>query len=407
MRVANVRITTPEAGARFTIPDFILHDANPYDSDGDGLHNIGEFVVGSDPNNTDSDDDDILDGAEVRQGTDPNGKNLARTGIVAALDTPGTAVDICAVNDVAIIADSDKGISVFNVFNGMNPIVIAQIDTPGSALAVACSGDRVVVGDGYAGVAIVDISDPPAGEILYQIDLDSRCQAVASGGGIAYAGLRTGRVAAIEIARGFVLDELPVSGQAIHDLVLEGDYLYALTQERLHVVEFADGALKEVSQVASPGGGVLSGDRRKRLFVGGGIAYGVNLRGYNTIDVSDPRSPSLILFNPVIQAGWMQIVLNGSGLGLAAYGLAPQISENHNVYLYDVSDPMVNDAFVSEFRTPGAARAVAIYNGIGYVAAHENGLQVINYLSFDTKATLPKLPCRPNLEGNSRSRKEN
>ena len=64
------------------------------DADDDGLHDEGELIMGTDPNNPDSNADGVLDGAEVQQGTDPLSGRPVRTGIIATVDTPGTAVTI-------------------------------------------------------------------------------------------------------------------------------------------------------------------------------------------------------------------------------------------------------------------------------------------------------------------------
>ena len=41
--------------------------------------------------------------------------------------------------DLAIVAELDKGVSVFNIFNGLNPTLIAHVPTPGTAQRVAVS----------------------------------------------------------------------------------------------------------------------------------------------------------------------------------------------------------------------------------------------------------------------------
>src|SRR5207247_1422612 len=115
------------------------------------------------------------------------------------------AVDVCAFNDIVVVADSERGISVFNVFNRMAPLIIAQVDTPGTAQRVSCSGNLIAVADGAAGLAVVDITDPPAAHIRQQEvvgGFDGGLQDLASvaspyistpnrrlfvGGGIAYA----------------------------------------------------------------------------------------------------------------------------------------------------------------------------------------------------------------------------
>ena len=104
---------------------------------------------------TDSDGDGIPDLVELQQGTDPFDGLPTRTGIVASVATPGTAVDLCAADDLVILAELERGISVFNIFDPLNPTLVAQVDTPGRARAVASSGDLVAVADDEAGLAVI------------------------------------------------------------------------------------------------------------------------------------------------------------------------------------------------------------------------------------------------------------
>ncbi|MGE4182392.1 MAG: hypothetical protein AB7J34_21405, partial [Limisphaerales bacterium] len=180
--------TTPATGRAFEFPPVPLGQAISSDDDGDDLRAEGEFIMGTDPSNPDSDGDGILDGAEVRQGLDPLSGRAARTGIIRTADTPGTAVDICAVNDLAIVADGPAGVSVFNIFNAMNPVIVAQVDTPGFARAVSCDGDLIAVADGPAGLALIDIGDPPAAGIVRQMNLGSDARAVTVSADLAFVG---------------------------------------------------------------------------------------------------------------------------------------------------------------------------------------------------------------------------
>ena len=58
------------------------------DSDGDGLSDSEEALLGTDPNNADSDGDGISDGDEVANGTDPltASKHKAKSGCAGGGD---------------------------------------------------------------------------------------------------------------------------------------------------------------------------------------------------------------------------------------------------------------------------------------------------------------------------------
>jgi len=386
LKVGFSEFTTPGSGERFEFPRILVKpDAMP-DTDGDGLGAFGEFIIGTDPTNPDTDGDGIRDGVEVQQGLDPLDGLIARTGLIASVDTPGAAADVCAVNDVAIVADSELGVSIFNVFNGMNPVIIGQVDTPGIAQRVGCSGTLIAVADGPAGLAIIDIADPPAARRLHQINLGF-AQAVAAAAGVAYVGLDSGLLVSVEMASGLRIDAVSLPG-AVGDLLLSGDHLYALAGNTLVVLAYASGLLAPLSSTASPTPGGLPSER---IFIGGGIGYVVHGTGYNTFDLNNPLMPTLIAVGNTLQRGWRHLVPNGSGLGVAAASPNVGFDSASNLQLYDLRDPSQTNAFVTEFETPGVARAVAIYNGLAYVADHFHGMQVINYLAYDALGTSPTL----------------
>jgi clumping factor A len=116
------------------IPNFLdaSDGADPdADTDGDGLKDIEEVAIGTDPKDADSDDDGVLDGAEVgyKEDTDGDGKINALDpdsdddglldGTEQGKTTPGTDTDVSKGNFVAdsdpstttspVVADTDKG----------------------------------------------------------------------------------------------------------------------------------------------------------------------------------------------------------------------------------------------------------------------------------------------------------
>lgn len=400
LRIGGVELVTPDNGANFPLPDFFVSLSKTPDSDFDELSDDAEFVMGTGVDNPDTDNDGILDGAEVRNGLNPLDGLLITTGIIGSADTPGTAVDICALNDIAIVADSDRGISVFNVFNGMKPTIIAQVDTPGFATAVACSGNRIAVADGTAGLAIVDITDPPAAKIVHQVSLGGSARAVAATAGVAYVGTSSGEVVSVDLTTGTELNRLMVDSAAVQDVFIAADTLYVLVIGRVYTISLQAGELRVAGMSNSPGS-LGAGGRRLRLFGGDGLLYATHTQGYNTFNIAtDPTHPALITAGTTPQFGWKQIIANGKGanaIGIAAVSPNSTDDGQHNVSLYDVSDPTQTNRFVTEYVTPGLAAAVSIYNGLVYVADSLSGMQVVNYLASDVAATPPSITLQTNF----------
>ncbi len=385
------------------------------DADGDELPDAAEAVIGALPLNPDTDGDGLLDGAEVRQGTDPLEGLAVATGVVATLPLSGLAQDVCAMDDVALVALGAPGIAVVNVSEGLNPALAGVLDTPGSAHAVACGGRFAAVADGAAGVAVADLRDAAGPRLVRQIPIVPAVQSVAVAGTLVFAGTDRGEVVVADLLTGLTLDRVRLTGgvpggggdpalaggprphqfglEAVDDLFLAGEHLYALQPGRLHVLRWENGVLVRVGLADSPGSRGAGG-QRLRLFVEGDVAYATHTQGYHTFDVSNPADPRRISAGATASFGWKHLVGNGSGLGLAAVSPNSTFDGPHHVSLYDLSDPAVVDAFRAEFPTPGIARAVAVHNGLGYVADHDAGLQVVNYLAYDSAGRPPTITLR-------------
>ncbi|RKX35377.1 MAG: hypothetical protein DRP71_03680 [Verrucomicrobia bacterium] len=371
----------------YDLPRFNLFSlpADALDSDEDGLPDLVEDVYGTDSSNPDSDDDGIPDGAEVDQGTDPLSGLAVITGVIGTVKTPGAAIDIATGNNLAVLAEGLSGVSIVDITDFNQPTILAQFDTPGTAQRVAFSGNLVAVADGNEGLAVIDITDTTTARIIQQVNLPG-AQSIAVGAGIGYVGLSSGRVVVVDLSSGSIIDQLSLS-DPVQDLALEGDYLYALTGNRLHVISLIGDAFAVVGSVSSP----FVSSQNTRIFVGGGVAYTLHGKGYNTLDVSKPAEPVLITQGNTTQFGWRQIVANGSGLGIAAVGANSSDDGLHDISSYDLIDPALNDLFVTTFPTQGNARAVSIFNGLAYVADDSEGMQIINYLPYDANGVSPSI----------------
>lgn len=367
-------------------------DATFSDRDADGLADAVELVYGTDVNDPDTDGDGVNDGAEIEQGTNPLDGLPAITGLLTEVGVAGTANDISAVNDTAVVAGKAGGVSVFNVFNGMNPVIIGKADVAGEALAVAISGRLIAAACGSGGLAIIDISDPPNALVLHQTDLGADALSVSADTGVAYVGLANGDVVSVHMASGGVLGRVNLDNHPVHDLSPYGDYLMAVTNNPSYVVSMPlTGGLRTVAGSAYAYQSLGAGQPRLRLFAGGGVAYVTGVSGYSTLNLSNPAAPAFIAQGSTGSFGWRQIVANGSGIGVAITG--PNSTEDgpHRVALYDVSSPSQTNAFLTQFAAPDKGRALSIYNGMAYVADGTNGMAVVNYMPYDALKQAPTI----------------
>ncbi|HEY1083972.1 MAG TPA: Ig-like domain-containing protein [Prosthecobacter sp.] len=373
------------------------------DTDNDGLVDEAEKIIGTLPNLPDSDNDGILDGAEVEQGTDPLGGFIAQTGIIATAPTSGPAVDVATSNNYAVTANGAAGINVFNIVSGLNPTRMADVDTPGTAVAVAMDGAWVAVADASHGLALVSLANSADVRIVHQVAIEGGVKAVFVAGTVAYAGTESGKVVAVDMPSGLVLDEatLPAASGGIQDLAVWRDFVYVLQVGKLTTLDA--GSFTSLSSL-NLDGVVGAGGRRFRLFAGEGTLYATHTQGFNIVDTqTNPSSPVLVQHFVTGQFGWKHVVSNGSGQGIAAVSPNSTDDGEHNVELYTLGANGRLPAFGSLFDTPGLAAAVSIYNGLAYVADTSSGLQVLSYLAFDSQGQAPTITLSSNIELDTQS----
>ncbi|MBK1877028.1 Ig-like domain-containing protein [Pelagicoccus mobilis] len=395
----STNFTTPRAGETFEIPAMGFFDLVDPDSDGDGLSDIREFVVGTFENDPDSDDDEVNDAAEIQQGTDPLEGAVVQTGVIATAPVPGTAFDVIATNNIAIVAGRTEGISIFNIEASRSPTRIGQIDTPGDAYQVASFGTYAAVADSGSGLTIIDISDPPEARISHTVNLNQAIYAVTTYGTIAFAGGANGLIAAVDLISGVEISRYQGLSGRIWSLAVKGDYLYALRAGTLSVFHIEDGGLEFIRNVAASGG-VGAGQRPLRIAIGDDLLYTTFTSGLNVFDISDPSNPTLATRHSTAQQGWKQIALNGNGQGLAAVSQNSTNDGPHHVSLYQLGADGLGLDFDTTYETLGLAASVTIYNGRGYVADSSQGLQVVNYLAFDRFGVAPEISIETNATEN-------
>ncbi|MBL9135053.1 MAG: Ig-like domain-containing protein [Verrucomicrobiales bacterium] len=401
--------TTPGAGQRFRFPSTTFLAGTDEDSDGDGLSDQGEFIVGTDPANPDSDGDGLRDGAEIQQDTSPLDGTPLSTGLLATAGLDGSALDVDAFNGMVAVAAGERGLAIFDVGLGFTPTLVRQVSTPSAVRRVALADGFVAGAAGGSGLAVVGLSTESEMRLVpLEGGVRETASAVAAADQIGFAGTQEGSVFVVHLGLASILQQ-EVLGGPVQDLRLAGDLLLAVTGQvgpfsprTLHVFRLDGAQLIRESRLPLGGFGPEGLTGSSRLSAGGGLAYVTAFVGFDVVDLSNPAAPRILAAardqNP---NSFKQIVANGSGLGVAAVGINPGSGSGHDVWLYDLRDSTNNTAVRAVFPMPGRVRAVALQNGLAYAAASEAGLVVVNYESPDNQRVAPSIRIETSFPSDS------
>ncbi|MCB1526942.1 MAG: VCBS domain-containing protein, partial [Hyphomicrobiaceae bacterium] len=368
------------------------------DTDGDGLSDDAEEIIGTKIDSADTDGDGVSDYAEIKAGSNPLDGLPVATGVMAAAALQGQVRAIAAENDIggtgstAFVATDTYGLAVVDIMSPFKPVVEAELDLPGTAVDVA-----IDVSLGIAAVAastglhLIDVTNTTAPRLLTTVDIAATQVEIIDG--VAYVN-SGGNLKSVDLTTGEEIATLDLSGTAttIAGLTHEGSVVYALDGSNvLHAIEVVDGVLmfEQGSLNLSQVGVSLSGDRK--LFVADGMLYvpasnGFSA-GYATIEVSDPAGLSLISGIDDNAIAGTDIALNGSGLGISV-GSVGGVAGVNAIDIVRTDDPTNTGDFVTRITLPTAPTSVAIGNGLAFVGAGDQ-LQVVNYLAFDTAGQPP------------------
>ncbi|WP_419580402.1 Ig-like domain-containing protein [Stieleria magnilauensis] len=364
------------------------------DSDFDGLTDLVESIIGTNPTNADSDLDGISDRAEIEQGLDPLSGLAFPTGVVASLLIQGEATEIRLVGSVldtgdqmAYVATGSYGLAIIDVSQLQMPVVVSQLMLNGNALDldISPSQNLAAVATGIYGIQIVDVAAATSPTLLQSVPLPGGATRVEIYDGLIYAGSpQSDRLHIIDLATGELLESITIGG-GIVDLAREGSLLYALTgNQQLRAIDISHFSAVVRGSLTLPQAG-------RKVFVGNGVAYiGADPgfgQGFMTANVADPDNLILLSDVDANNIAGTAIVANGSGLGISVGDLG--FGVDSVLHVVDVSDPTNTSAFVTQYSLPSDPRSVALGAGIAFVANGVNGLQVVNYRSFDNLGQAP------------------
>ena len=93
---------------------------------------------------------------------------------------------------------------------------------------------------------------------------------------------------------------------------------------------------------------------------------------------------------------------NGSGIGILVGRNPINFPPINAIDVMDISNPVNNNVFLTRFTLLGNAAnapvSVSIASGIAFVAARSAGLQVVNYLSFDSQGQAPAVSISTSVD---------
>ena len=413
---------------------------------------------------------------------------------VASYDTPGWAMDVVAEGARLYIADAFGGLRVVDASQRAKPTELGTYEIAnGDAQSLAASGGLVFVADRNLGLHLVDVSTPAqprrvglygpvgfadgvavTGKYAYVaadfyglrvVDLSddrskpqeiaafngpTNAQVVVVAGDFAYVNSFDHRILyVVDISnpahpRG---SSYQILLESVRNMVVDGDILVEANEWGLRLIDIsAPLSPCEINFMNFTGAGQecppLGGPVATGVAIAGNIAYvSAGQGGLLTIDISDPRHPTMlgvydkpiggakgVSFEDIVLAGNFAYVIDRDTLrvvdiseprqpkGIGSYqmaaptgGMGPFLAVAWGrvfvadgvagLVAVDVSDP-ANPKLAGWWRVPGGASAVVADDNYIYVAAQEGGLFILQHTadsgSYENPTTAQPRMTSPN-----------
>jgi hypothetical protein len=371
------------AGQSTIIPGApMLAGSELLDTDGDGLPDEAEFIVGTDPANADSDGDGLSDRVELADNLNPLDGAEIILGLVANTSSGGAAHDLCLVGTLAGVMNSGAAAGLFDVSNPLIPIKVAQLDLSTAGTAMAGENSTLAVA-GLTDLTVWDVSTPASPALRYRSSISPRAVRIAAG--LVFVAAQDGTVSVLDAASGETLASLPSSpGSRAEDLWLTLPWIYVLDSapQQIRVLELTETNLAQRGSVPVP---LLPPLKTERLHLEGRdhLLYAATTQGFAVLDTTTPASLLALQSFITTQLSWRQIVPVSDSRALATID---------GVSLYDLSPDGTNRTFVATLPTttlvPGA---LAVHGNYAFVADQTQGLSVVRYVGPDPNTNPPAI----------------
>ncbi|MCY3661051.1 MAG: ankyrin repeat domain-containing protein [Caldilineaceae bacterium] len=399
--------TNPELSAQL-VPPVLAGSLDSPDTDGDGLTDLSEWVLGSNPE------------AQTPREEWDTGSNTS--GLLTQADTPGYAMDICAVTPKQLaVADVQEGLALLQVEGGNtlrewhrepqemfgDDLVAVYCDPyhPGHLLAESLAGAlfSISVGEDPTASALQEvqmISLPPQGE---ESENETEpvmpyWRSVAFSPDWMFLGDNRGQLQGIPVTSGAIPGDSPevppdpvpllTLEYPIENLAFRLDTLYVLTSRALHTYlvleEGNEPKLHPLGHAWVPGN-PASGEWRRPLSVLGNRIHVGSQQGLTTLDATDPLELQVVS-RPNFQHGMIRDLWPiGDSLLLALVQYA--VTESPFLAVLDVSPRRMQAAPVWLLPGTGQLEHLTVIDGITYTASGTEGVTAWNALGVQTTAS--------------------
>ncbi|MBK9139074.1 MAG: hypothetical protein IPM17_09985 [Verrucomicrobia bacterium] len=391
-RSANAGMPTPVA------PPYFRASTAP-DSDGDGLPDDIEAVIGSNPAETDTDDDGLSDLEEVLSGLDPLASRPAQGGPLAVARTEGPARDLALAGDWLVTAEDTGGLGTWRPMANGTLTRLGRIATPGPAQRLSVWDRWAAVACGGSGLAVLDLAIPDRPQLAHVVPLKagSRNAVLAIAGHALAAPAGEAKLLAVDLLTGQVRSEVELPEFRLLDLVSLGGFVYALTSDSIEIFSFEFGELRHLRRAE-----VSSWPPPLRLAP---ITAGLLVTRSFGLDRFDLTAPDTLALQNTYEnwnLTWQMAVpfADDSFLVLAE---GPTAGDQPNVMGRGVNiftvGPDGSPLFQTRIPTPQAPTAAVTRNGRAFLALGEGGLMVADFRTVEP----PSAPLSVDLIGGDRA----
>jgi hypothetical protein len=301
---------TSSSGVITDLGPIILNQFGGIDSTGDGLPDIGRYVIGLKVGVRSFAGDGIDDATKLEEGLDPLSGLAFPTGVVATLPMPGTVEKLAVAGNKLYAASGSGGLAVVDGTQFNNPIQLGRLSLPGYASGIGVDANLQIaaVATGSA-LQLVDVSNGMAPKLLHSVAV-AATQVVVSDG-LAYA-TSGSSFSVVDLESGNIIQRLTLPMSTVTGLARDGSFLYAYGANTLAIIDVTtEGAARVRGHLSVS---IASSD--VGVFAANGIVWLAG-SGLRTINVSNPDAPTLIHGADVTFTA-RRVALNGSGLGVLA-----------------------------------------------------------------------------------------